>query len=212
MPVQTGGKDNDMNKIITISRQFGSGGGEIGKKLAEELNLPFYDKNIINIAAKDSGFSEDILEYSEEMPINSLLYSIATGSGIGGIGLAGLPLGDKLFLAQFDAIKKIASEGPCVIIGRCADYVLNDLDNVINIFIHADFEKRRERIAKTHSLTDEEAKKKIDKVDKRRAAYYYHYTLEKWGTATRYDLCINSSALGIDGTTAAIKRFIEAYK
>lgn len=212
MPVQTGGKDNDMNKIITISRQFGSGGGEIGKKLAEELNLPFYDKNIINIAAKDSGFSEDILEYSEEMPINSLLYSIATGNGIGGIGLAGLPLGDKLFLAQFDAIKKIASEGPCVIIGRCADYVLNDLDNVINIFIHADFEKRRERIAKTHSLTDEEAKKKIDKVDKRRAAYYYHYTLEKWGTATRYDLCINSSALGIDGTTAAIKRFIEAYK
>ena len=157
MPAQVGGMENNMNKIITISRQFGSGGGEIGKKLAEELNIPFYDKSIINIAAKDSGFSEDILEYSEEMPINSLLYSIATGNGIGGIGLTGLPLGDKLFLAQFDAIKKIAAEGPCVLIGRCADYVLNDMDNVINIFIHADIDNRIERIAKTHSLSEEEA-------------------------------------------------------
>lgn len=201
-----------MNKIITISRQFGSGGGEIGKRLAAELNIPFYDKSIINIAAKDSGFSEDILEYSEEMPINSLLYSIATGNGIGGIGLTGLPLGDKLFLAQFDAIKKIASEGPCVIIGRCSDYVLNDFDNVINVFIHADYENRVERIAQTHSLTKEEAGKKIDKVDKRRAAYYYHYTLEKWGSATRYDLCVNSATLGIDGTTETIKRFVDACK
>ena len=199
-----------MSKIITISRQFGSGGGEIGKKLATDLNIPFYDKSIINIAAKDSGFSEDILEYSEEMPINSLLYSIATGNGIGGIGLTGLPLGDKLFLAQFDAIKKIAAEGPCVLIGRCADYVLNDMDNVINIFIHADIDKRIERISRTHSLSAEEAKKKIDKVDKRRAAYYYHYTLEKWGTVTRYDLCINSSTLGVEKTAAAIKHFIVA--
>ena len=198
-----------MKNIITISRQFGSGGAEIGKKLAEALGVPFYDKSVINTAAKDSGFSEDVLEYSEEMPINSLLYSIATGGAMGGIGLTGLPLGDKLFLAQFDAVKKLAANGPCVIIGRCSDYVLKDMDNVLNIFIYGDAEKRIERICETHSLSHDEAKKKMEKMDKRRSAYYYHYTLEKWGITAKYDLCINSSVLGIDGTAEVIRRFIE---
>ncbi len=199
-----------VSKIITISRQFGSGGGYIGKLLSEQLGLPLYDKKVLDIAAKDSGFSEEVLEYSEEMPITSLLYSIATGMGIhnASMGLQGLPLGDKLFLAQFDAIKKIAKEGPCVIVGRCSDYVLRDEANCINIFIHSDMDFRIDRIMREHSLSEEEAKQKITKIDKRRAGYYNHYTSEKWGVAERYDLTVNSSALGLEKTASLIKDFI----
>ncbi len=199
-----------VNKIITISRQFGSGGGYIGKLLSEKLGLPLYDKKVLDIAAKDSGFSEEVLEYSEEMPITSLLYSIATGVGIhtASMGLQGLPLGDKLFLAQFDAIKKIAKEGPCIIVGRCSDYVLRDEPNCLNIFVHADMDARVERIMREHSMDEEEAKQKIAKIDKRRAGYYNHYTSEKWGVAERYDLTVNSSTLGIEKTADLIRDFI----
>ncbi len=198
------------NKIITISRQFGSGGGYIGKQLSERLGIPLYDKQVLSVAAKDSGFSEEVLEYSEEMPVTSLLYSIAAGAGIhsGTMGLHSLPLGDKLFLAQFDAIKKLAQQGPCIFIGRCSDYILREEPNCINIFIHGDMDKRIERIAKEHSLTPAEAKQKITKIDKRRASYYSHYTSEKWGVAGRYDMTVNSSTLGIDKTVKLIENFI----
>ena len=202
------------NTIITIGRQYGSGGHDIGKQLAEELNIPFYDKALLERAAKDSGLCQEIFENHDEKPTNSFLYSLVMDTyslGYTTSSFSEMPLNHKIFLAQFDAIKNIAKEGPCVIVGRCADYALAEFPNVVNVFLHADLQDRIVRIARRHDLTDAKAKDLIIKTDKRRASYYNYYTSKKWGEAAGYDLSLNTATLGIEGTIHMIREFV-AYK
>ena len=202
------------NTIITIARQYGSGGHDIGKKLSEELKIPFYDKELLERAAKDSGFCQEIFENYDEKPTNSFLYSLVMDTysmGYATAAFAEMPLNHKIFLAQFNAIKDIAKEGPCVIVGRCADYALADFPNVVNVYLYADMQSRIARIARRHDVTDSKAKDLIQKTDKSRASYYNYYTNKKWGEATGYDLCLNTASLGIDGTIHMIREFV-AYK
>ena len=202
------------NTIITIGRQYGSGGHDIGKQLAEELNVPFYDKALLERAAKDSGLCQEIFENHDEKPTNSFLYSLVMDTyslGYTTSSFSEMPLNHKIFLAQFDAIKNIAKEGPCVIVGRCADYALAEFPNVVNVFLHAELQDRIVRIARRHDLTDAKAKDLIIKTDKRRASYYNYYTSKKWGEAAGYDLSLNTATLGIEGTIHMIREFV-AYK
>lgn len=204
-----------MNKIITISRQFGSGGREIGEKLAEKLGIPFYDNELISRAAKESGFSEKAFENAEKKATNSLLYSIVMGMGAYGnqdIGFTHLSLDDQLFLAQSNAIRKIAEEGPCVIVGRCADYVLRDNKNVVHIFIWADLESRKQRAIYLYGLQENKVEEEVLKTDKRRANYYNYHTDDKWGKAENYHLSIKSDYVGIDNSANCILRFLEYGK
>ena len=201
-----------MNKIITISRQYGSGGREIGAKLAQKLGIPFYDNEIITRAAKESGFAEAAFENAEKKATNSLLYSIAMGMNAYGnqdIGFTHLSLDDQVYLAQSNVIRKVAKEGPCVIVGRCADYVLKDFDNVIHIFVWADIENRIKRALSLYQLTSNKPEDEILKIDKRRANYYNYHASEKWGKAENYHLSIKSDYVGIDGAVDCIAQFVE---
>ena len=203
-----------MNTVITIGRQFGSGGREIGEKLAKELNIPYYDKELISRAAKDSGFCEEIIENNDERPTGSFLYNLVMDTysfGYNASSFVDMPISHKIFLAQFDAIKNIANEGPCVIVGRCADYALSDYDNVLNLFIYADEECKIKRVMDRHPELKSQSKVKdiIAKKDKQRASYYNYYAASKWGYAETYDFCLNSSRLGIDGTVNLIKQIVE---
>jgi CMP/dCMP kinase len=201
-----------MNKIITISRQFGSGGREIGAKLAAKLGIPYYDNELISRAAKESGFSEAAFENAERKATNSLLYSIAMGMNAYGnqeIGYAHLSLDDQLYLAQSNVIRKVAAEGPCVIVGRCADYILRDHPDVVRIFIWADLESRKRRAVSLYHLKENKAEEEILKTDKSRANYYNYHANEKWGKAENYHLSIKSDYLGIDNSVECILRFLE---
>jgi cytidylate kinase len=201
-----------VNKIITVSRQFGSGGREIGAKLATKLGIPFYDNELITRAAKDSGFAEAAFENAEKKATNSLLYSIAMGMNAYGnqdIGFTHLSLDDQIYLAQSNVIRKVAQEGPCVIVGRCADYVLRDFDHVVHIFIWADLEYRKKRAVRLYQLKENKAEEEIIKTDKRRANYYNYHANEKWGKAENYHLSIKSDYVGIDNAVECILRFLE---
>ena len=203
------------NTIITIGRQFGSDGREIGKKLAEELGIKFYDKELLNRAAKESGICEEIFESHDEKPTNSFLYSLVMDTysmGYSSGTFTDMPLNHKVFLAQFDAIKKIADEGPCVIVGRCADYALSSYDNVISIFIHADFDNRIDTVARRDNVTASKAKEMILKTDKKRGSYYNYYTNKRWGDVESYDFSLSSSKLGVDGTVKAILELIKIHE
>lgn len=194
------------NAIITISREYGSGGREIGKKLAQQLEIPFYDHELISIAAKKSGFAEGIFDQADQRPTGSLLYTL---SMFGGPATAfDLPLNDKVFLIQSDIIREVASQGGCVIVGRCADYVLKGNPNLINIFIHGDLKDRMEWAIKENDIPPEKAKDAVLKIDKRRATYYNYYTSQKFGRAQNYDLTLNSSSLGRDASVEVIKQFV----
>ena len=188
---------------ITIGRQYGSGGKEIGQKLAARLEVPFYDKELLTAAAKQSGICEEMFEAHDEKPTNSFLYSLVMG-GYGG----GTPMNHKLFLAQFDAIKDLAKKSSCVILGRCADYALEGHPHLINVFIHADIDFRVRRGIATYNLDPNKAKDIILKTDKGRAGYYNFYSGKKWGQADTYDLCINSAKVGIDGAVDMILDFM----
>lgn len=204
-----------MNKVITISRQYGSGGREIGAKLAAKLNIPFYDNELITRAAKESGFSEAVFENAEKKAANSLLYSIAMGMSSYGsqdLGFSTLSLDDRIYLAQSNVIRKVAEEGPCVIIGRCADYVLKDMENVVHLFVHAKMPFRIERAVTIDGVERSRAEEVILKNDKRRANYYNYHSGEKWGIATNYHLSIDSSYLGIDHAVDSIYTFLNALE
>ena len=204
-----------MKTVITIGRQFGSGGREIGEKLAQAYDIKYYDKELIARAAKESGFCEEILMNHDERPTNSFLYNLVIDTysfGYNSSSFVDMPMSQKVFLAQFDTIKKIADEGPCVIVGRCADYALEGRDNVINLFIYADEDFRVRKIMEQYSMDENKARDNLVKKDKQRASYYNYYANRKWGRAESYDLCINSSVLGIDGSVKLIKQFVEDFE
>lgn len=199
------------NTIVTIGREFGSAGREIGRILAEKLEIKLYDKEMLDRAAKESGICQELFETHDEKPTNSFLYSLVMDTyalGYSSGSYTDMPINHKVFLAQFDAIKKIADEGPCVLVGRCADYALEEYDNVISLFIHADLSARIRRIARKYDLTDAKAKEMIIKTDKKRGSYYNYFTNKKWSDAQSYDFCLSSSKLGIDGTVEAIETLI----
>ena len=191
--------------IITIGREYGSGGKEIGEKLAEELAIPFYDKELLTVAAQKSGMCKEIFETHDEKPTNSFLYSLVAGNYATG----NMPINHKLFLAQFEAIKDIAAKGSCVIIGRCADYALEEDPDMISVFIHSDIETRVKRAIKNYGIDSEKAEEIINKTDKKRASYYNFYSGKKWSDVDSYDLAINSSITGIDGAVELIKNLVE---
>lgn len=204
-----------MNTIITIGRQFGSAGREIGEKVAEYFGIPCYDKELLSRAAKESGYCEEMIESHDERPTNSFLYNLVMDTysfGYNASSFVDMPISHKIFLAQFDTIKKMASENPCVIVGRCADYALSDFDNCINLFIYGDEDKKVKRIMQKYDLTEGKAKDMINKKDKQRQSYYNYYSSKKWGRADSYDLCINSSLLGIDGTVKLIIQAVEDFE
>ena len=201
-----------MNTIITIGRQFGSAGREIGEKVAAHFGIPCYDKELLSRAAKESGFCEEMMESHDERPTNSFLYNLVMDTysfGYNASSFMDMPISHKIFLAQFDTIKKMASEGPCIIVGRCADYALSDFDNCINLFIYGEEKVKIKRIMEKYNLSESKAKDMIIKKDKQRQSYYNYYSSKKWGRADSYDLCINSSLLGIDGTVKLIIQAIE---
>ncbi len=200
-----------MKSIITISREFGSGGREIGKNLANQLGIPFYDKELLELASKESGICKELFVSHDESYTNSLLYSLVMGaypvSPDGKINPE-MPLNHRIFLAQFETIKKIAEEGPCIIVGRCADYILKDNDNVINFFIMGNMPQKKRRILERYDIEKNKVEDFIRKTDKRRANYYNYYSDMKWGEAKNYDLCINSSKTGLDGAVELMKAYI----
>ena len=199
--------------IITIARQYGSGGREIGEKVAELLNIPLFDKQLITDAASKGNLSEEVIKKTDETAANSLLYTLAMGSNVVGTTMHfgyKMPINDKLFVLQAEVIKEYAKNGSCVIIGRCSDYVLRDEENVFRLFIYGDLEHRKARVAERHpEIKSSQIIDVINKTDRRRASYYNFYTGNKWGKYDNYDMAINSSTLGIMGTAKIIARCAE---
>ena len=201
----------DERTVITIGREFGSGGHEIGMKLAEKLGIKCYDKELLQVAAKESGLCEELFASQDEKPTNSFLYSLVMDTYSLGYSnsYVDMPINPKVFLAQFDAIKKLAAKESCVIVGRCADYALEDDPFAVSVWIKASLDERIKRIKKLYELNDSKAADLIQKTDKKRASYYNYYSSKKWGEAKSYDLCIDSGLVGIDGAIELILKFIE---
>lgn len=189
--------------IITIGRQYGSGGRKIGILLAEMLGIEFYDRKLITEAAKRSGLSNEVFETKDERTLDTLAYALSTG-----VGFYNMFSQESLFKIQSDTILEIAEKGPCVIVGRCADYVLRDNPSCINIFIHAPKEVRIERIMNRTETNRKEAIQLIEKTDKNREAYYDFYTNKTWSAAASYDLSVDSSLLGLEETAKYILEFV----
>lgn len=201
--------------VITIGRQFGSGGREVGEKLAKQLGIPYYDKELILLSAKKSGLSPDVLEEADEKAASSFWYSMSLGAPSQNPQPAyfyDMPVNDKLFLLQSEVIQTAANQGPCVIVGRCADYVLRDCPGCAHVFVHASEQFRIERIAKLYSLPRGKAEDLMRKTDKKRLSYYNYYSDSKWGDARNYHLCIDSGVLGIDETVELIKTYVSLRK
>ncbi len=194
--------------VITIARQYGSGGREIGERVAELLGIPIYDKELITDIASKGSLNEEIIKKADESAANSLLYTLAMGSNVLGTTMHfgyKMPLNDKLFILQSDTIKEYARAGSCVIIGRCADYVLRDEEGVLRLFIYGDLDHRQERVRERHpEIKSSQIIDVINKTDKRRSSYYNFYTGNKWGKYDNYDMAINSSTLGIEGTAQLV--------
>lgn len=200
------------NKIITITRQYGSGGHDIGKLLAEKIGIPFYDKELISLAAKESGISPEVFAQADEKMSNSLLYALSTGLynyGNGFATMGDLPANDKLYILQHKIIKQKAEKETFVVVGRCADYILKEYDNVVKVFIYADIETRVRRAVERHDIEPSKARQAVTKADKNRANYYSFYSGQKWGAVENYDLCLNSSRLT---TEQAVNLIIDYVK
>ena len=198
------------NRIVTIARQFGSGGREIGEVLSKKLGIKFYDKELISLAAKESNIAPEVFENVDEKATNSLLYSLSMGlysfSNTYSVGDS-LPVNDKLYILQHKIIKKIADEGPCVIVGRCADHILKDRNDVLRVFIYADLDYRVNRAIEVKDVKPSKAEQVVVKTDKSRANYYNFYSGKKWGLTENYDLCINRTKL----TCEQVADIIESY-
>ena len=200
------------NRIITITRQYGSGGHEIGELLSEKLGIKFYDKELISLAAKESGVVPEIFEKADEKPANSLLYSLSVGLYNYGNGFSStmgdLPLNDQLYIIQHKIIREKSESENFVVVGRCADYVLKDNPNVVKVYIYADIASRIKRAVARHDIEPARAKQAILKADKGRANYYSFYSGQKWGQVDNYDLCINTTNLSTDRAAELIVDYI----
>jgi len=196
--------------IINIGRQKGAGGCEIGRMLASDFHATFYDKELLNLAAKESGFSAEFFRRNDEKKrfFRSFLQVPFANSSSSNFYQNNFSQ-EGLFKFQSDAIRKAAQQGSCVFMGRCADYVLRDFENVVNIFIAASLDSRIARIAEKRKLTNDEAKKLIEREERARAEYYGYYTGKQWGSAASYDLCIDSSILGLEKTERLIADFVK---
>lgn len=204
-----------MNTVITIGRQFGSAGHEIGEKVAAYFGIKCYDKELLTRAAKESGFCEEMIQNHDERPTNSFLYNLVMDTysfGYNTSSFVDMPISHKVFLAQFDTIKKVAQEEPCVIVGRCADYALAELTNCVHLFIYADEETKTKRIMERYQLSEAKARDMMIKKDKQRQSYYNYYSSKKWGRADSYDLCVNSGVLGVEGTVKLITQYVEDFE
>jgi len=195
------------NTIITINRQCASCGDEVALALSKALSIPFYDKEIIKEAAKKSGLNENLFEHAEERPA-SLLYSFAMGTS----NLAMVNMNEEVFKIQSNAIAELAASKSCLFVGRCADYVLRQHENRYHFFIYAHDEDRIKRLAHEQNITEKAAEDLMHKTDKKRASYYHYYTGRKWQNPSLYDLCINTSKIGIDGAAQMILSYIESSK
>jgi cytidylate kinase len=198
------------NMVITIGRQYGSGGREVGRRLASRLEIPYYDKEILSEASKDSGICEELFEDHDEKPTRSFLYSLVTGvqtHGNPSTMYMDMPLNHRIFLAQFDTIRRLAGNGPCVVVGRCADYVLRDEKNVVNVFLKADMEHRIER-AIERGAEPSRAQDIVKRRDKERASYYNYYATTTWGDVNNYDLCLDTGKVGYDGAVDMIIAYV----
>ena len=188
--------------VITISREYGSGGRDIGKLVAEKLGFKYYDGELLSLVAKESGYTEDFIRQNDQKRTQSLLYHLYIGSQI-------LPASDMIFIAQSRVIKDLYNRESCVIVGRCADYVLRECENVINVFIHAPLEKRAERVRDVYQEKAENYKAYVQKKDKSRVAYYNYFADDQWGKAQTYDISV-SSEIGIEKTFDIIVDYIRA--
>ena len=199
--------------VITISRQYGSGGREIGEHISKILGIPLVDKELIKDAASKGELNEEIIRTSEETATNSLLYTLAMGSNVLGTTMHfgyKMPINDRLFILQSEAIKEYAAKGSCVIIGRCADYVLREEPSLFRIFVYGDLDHRAARVRERHpEIKSSQVIDVINKTDKRRASYYNFYTGNKWGKYDNYDMAINSSTFGVLETAKIIAAAVE---
>lgn len=195
------------NVIITISRQYGSGGRQIAQLLSKELNIPYYDNELISMAAEKSGIKDEIFKDAELQAGNNFLYLL---SRLGPeTQVYGMPFNEKIFNIQSQVIRDLASKGPCVIVGRCADYVLNDYQNTVNVFTYAPFQTRVARAVTEYGLNRENAEKDVRKVDKARESYYNYHTGNKWGNAANYDLMINMNFLTPESAVKLILDYLD---
>jgi cytidylate kinase len=193
--------------IIAISREFGSGGRLVGEKLAEKLGIEFYDKSIIQMAAEKSGLSYKFIEQNEEHMSNSFLFNIPAAASYTNFKTAAFfdtPMNDRTFLAQTEVLRELALKGSCVIVGRCADYILREEPALVKLFITGTHEDRVRRSVENYQMPADEAEERIKKIDKSRANYYKYYTGQAWGNMHNYDLIINTSFTGISGAVAVI--------
>jgi len=190
--------------VITISREYGSGGRMIGEKLAKNLGIPFYDKALILMAAKESGFSKDYIRRTEQVKSASFLYSLYMSTQV-------LPMSDQIFLVESKIIRDLAEKEPCVIVGRCADYVLRDWDNCMNAFIHAPVEQRIQRAKEEYGDKAANMEDFIRKQDKKRASYYNYFSQNKWGDSRQYHLAVSSS-FGMEKTVGILQNAALAFE
>ncbi len=201
------------NYVITIGREFESLGIDIGRTLAERLGIKCYNKELLSRAAKESGLCEEIFHAQDEKPTNSFLYSLVmdtySATGYTAAPFLDMPLNHKIFLAQFDTIKKLAEEESCIIVGRCADYALSDFPRTINTFIHADMDFRIKNTMNEFDVSESKARDMIKKKDKQRSSYYNYYSNKKWGHSKTYDMTLNSAKLDVDGCVEMILRYKE---
>lgn len=196
--------------VITVGRQYGSGGREIGTLLAQRLGVAYYDDQLLKEAAEESGLCEELLRSFDERP-KSFLYAIALDPyslSMNHVTAKG-SIEQQVYLATYETIKKLADKGSCVLIGRCADYALKDRNDVVSLFVTAPLERRIDRVAKRNGISADEAKDRIRKTDKSRASYYNFYSGKDWGDARSYDLCIDSSLLGVEGTVKLLEKLLE---
>lgn len=199
----------DNKKIITISREFGSGGRLIGRRLAERLEVPYYDKELLDRIAEESGFCREMMEDAERKAKNSFLYSLMSAMGTGESGPESMSLNERFFLAQFDTIRKIADEGSCVIVGRCADYILRGMPQATNVFIYAEEGDKIKRAVQEYGVPEDSVKKMMKETDKARANYYAYHTGRKWGEHVNYNLSIDSGYIEIEDIVELIIKYTD---